>query len=791
MLSESFLRSVFAGILSATVCGVAAGQVVVVGLPREAPPKAGAPVPPPYAVLNVDKNGTATIGLTLENTSTTPAKLDLSITDFVHTAGGVSYDLRAALPTIAGATPADQTKLTAGTLAPGAAARVSIKITVNQLWESGESVGKLINAGTDELAELRATRIPAAFNVQLSQPTPETLQAPDSQPSLTVVNNDPMTYTFSWDIQAQGKTFQDPDPKNQVFTIPANSSLQLDISGAAPTPSMRKRGTAANFILSLLTAGTLKDDVKDASLVLHPQIASSSGVPPQPDKYLAFRLRSHFWTSVVQELAEASCTMLLLLVGGLASLWFRYYIPNALGALKLQRQLKAMEIKIAGTGDTLASKWRVMLLGYIADGRSGLDEIPWAFPGFSSRLTELQTSAAMYSAWIDIAYAASLVQAGTQNMLQQGRMPPTALDFIEQKLDDALEPIQTGNTTAEELQNMNAALKSAQATLQAIIAGTSLPNLETVIQTREAKVQAASAALQAAFPGFAALWTQIAAAVATPKPGEYLDRDMFSLKGDLLRQYYNLRMRLGAGVMAPQPPPPAAPPDGVALGDGGQTALTRLDAQDYTFRSYVTPDSVLTLRRASFFLTEMRQDFYEHALLAEAHKPQPAMEIRADSTGFRPAEPIHMLLRFQREELNQVAAVQEWTCRWNLGDGAVETGWDIYHQYSTPGTYNVTVTIINIRGAQVETHAPIARSFTVAGPPPAKRWLSRFALTPEAKVEAGQLAFVLAIALLGVFAAARDKVQSMSLVSAAAAIIAIGFGADTLKSLITQKAGDK
>jgi hypothetical protein len=61
--------------------------------------------------------------------------------------------------------------------------------------------------------------------------------------------------------------------------------------------------------------------------------------------------------------------------------------------------------------------------------------------------------------------------------------------------------------------------------------------------------------------------------------------------------------------------------------------------------------------------------------------------------------------------------------------------------------------------------------------------------SPEAKIEASRLAFALAIAVAGVYTLARDKVGTMDLLPAVGALIALGFGVDIVKTVLTQNAG--
>ena len=724
--------------------------------------------------MTVDQNGNASITLTLGNSSNSPVPLMLSVSDFKHAERGGKDYLLGTTPIVAGASEADRSKLTKQQLGPGET--VAVKITVAGLWEAGESTAQLSNAG-QSLATLRALRRPAAYNVQIESQNEEAVLGPDSRAVITLINNDPMTYRFSWELVTLGKA--GTDGKNSLIELPANGSARLDISAAVPH-------------VSFLAAGTLKDQLEDATLVLHPILESQDGVPPLAPKPLPLKLRLRFWSSFSQQAIAFVLTSGLLLIGGLASLWSRYFIPNALGALKVRRQLRGMQEKLDGIGDDLASQWRVLLAWRFETCNRGLHEIPWAFPAFASRLTELQADAAMQNEWLEITYGVSLVLNDANKLVQTG-IPPTVLQWIGEKCNEALQPIETGFTKPEELQNMKLALKTAQDYVQALKTAAPIKDLDDAIKEREASIQPALDQLRQGFPVFVGLLNQVAAAIGkAPSPATYLDRDTFSLKAELLQRYRDLTIRAGAAAF----PPAMAAAAGFPGGGQGQmqlagTALNRLIARDTKFKDYVEPDAYESLRIAQLFVTEMRQDFYTDALLAEIQKPEPALEIHAEPFPVKTGIPVHFSIRFLRDALNKIAAVQEWTCYWDFNDGSErQSGWDVYHRYSSAavGNRKVSVTIVDLAGETLAPTHPIERSFPVTGiVPPTRRLLRMPNVTAEAKIEMWHLALVLVIALFGVYATARDKVEGLGVFEGAAAIIAIGFGADTLKNLITQK----
>jgi hypothetical protein len=733
----------------------------------------------PVPEMAVDKSGNASLSLTLQNATGRPAPLRLFLGDFVHssTKPGPDYPLNTT-STIAGNGDADRGKLAKQQLLPRET--LGIKIAVSQLWETGESTAELKNLG-QTVATLRALRIPAEYNVQLEGPNPEAVFSGDSHAFVKIINNDPATHHFKWELVSQGNSRTDQDHSN--IEVPANGAVQLDLSKAGPP-------------VSLLQAGTLKEAVVDSNLILHPVIPAQIGIPPLAAKMLPLKLRLRFWSPLWQELWASVWTMFFLLVGGLASLWFRYYIPNATGAIKLRRDLHAMIEKLNGIGDSLDSQWRVLLSWRISSCRDGLHDMFWFFPAFASRFTELQNDAKMFSDWVDIAYGVSLVLEDTNKLIQRG-IPPTMRRLIQEQCDLALRPIVTGFTKPEELEAMHADLKAAQDYVQALSAGLAIADLDKIIKDRENALQPEINVLIQAFPSFAGLLTQLAARIAQPiTPAAYLDRDTFSLKAELLKQYRDLTIRAGAAVF----PPAMAAAVGVGGGGGAQqhpdTALGRIVARDSVFKDYVEPDAYESLRVAQFFVTEMRQDFYTDALEREIQKNPPALQIRTEPASIQQGVPVHFSLRFLRQGVNGIAALQEWTCYWDFGDGTEpETGWDVYHCYNSipagpSANCAVAVKLVDLEGQVMQPSAPITKTVTVQGQPKRKVFRIR-RLTPQAKIEASRLGFVLLIALLGVFVTARGKVETLGVFEAAGALIALGFGVDTLKNLITQTPAEK
>jgi hypothetical protein len=81
--------------------------------------------------------------------------------------------------------------------------------------------------------------------------------------------------------------------------------------------------------------------------------------------------------------------------------------------------------------------------------------------------------------------------------------------------------------------------------------------------------------------------------------------------------------------------------------------------------------------------------------------------------------------------------------------------------------------------APLELDCEVAAGDVAHGP-----WYS---LGPESRLEAGRLLLIMSVAMFGIFTSARDQIASLSWPAAVALVVGLGFGADALKNLITQK----
>lgn len=617
--------------------------------------------------------------------------------------------------------------------------------------------------------------------MQIVSVTPESpeIQFTGSRALVGIRNSDPFNYRFAWKLRLGEKQVN-----GSCFDLPAYGTRYIEF---APPPQDKKvaplqqpvcggpQTVAADFpSAAFLTAGTLKDEVVKGSLLLEPDFGTEIGQPVAA-KEIPVAVRLSFWGDNLQQFSNAFWVFLLLALGGAVSIWVNCGIPNIRRGLSLCRRIVEIDLKIKGLGTSLDSRWRVMLQSHLPGMREELRSGPWWFPSFGTTLDRLNLKIGTLQEWVDIAYTASLLmhRAGERPEM----FPPSVLRAIQERCTRALTPIESGFTKPEELEAMRADLNAARHCLEVTLAGLPNPDLEKEIAAREDRTAGLVSNPAAAPPQFAGLIQQAAAARLAPlSPDNCIARDIYSLKLDLVRVYQE-RLK--------QVPVAAAAPGG---GPAPSSSLLRLQAHGERLAEYLIPDTHESLRIAVLLVNEMRQDIFADSdgpLAAALQASPPAVMITHDPDAIRVNTPVRFALSFGQQLLNEAVARQEWRCAWDFGDGCPrEYGWEVFHSFAAAGQPTIRVTIHDLKASPVKPDPPPAQ-VTVAPHDSSPYWFE-----PETKVEIARLGIVLALALFGLLATAQAKAETLTFLEAVSAVIALGFGAGTVKNLVLRASSD-
>jgi hypothetical protein len=702
----------------------------------------------------LDADGAGAITMVLRNKSADDiVDLGLVVDQFTHTVNGATYTLKST----ATVTPAPGGKSVAknnGT--------VPVAVSVSNVTAAGESTAKVRYKG-QVIATLRAIRVPAAYNVQIVSPTPDNpeIHLVGDRARFTLKNGDALTYPFQWQLRYNGELYQ-----GEPFTLPAAGTYDLTLPIQATD---KTKGPSSAWFWS----GTLKDETGKGSLILTPQFAGVE--EPLAAKEIPVGLRFSFWGVNGQEIWNWAVTFLLLAVGGVASILINAGIPNTRSALALRRQIGALDAKVAGLDPSIDSQWRALLEARLTKLREPLKSGKWRWilPSSAATLKSATDEYTMIQQWVEIVYNTSVL---THDMAEgAATIPPTVRAHISESCRKALSPMESGFTSNDELTAMKASLADAQQLLDTTLAGAGNPDLEKEIKAREGELttqdRTGLADRHAEIFGPLIRRANDMAEKNVIPPDTYVDRDIVSLKMEWLRAYDDLLLRRPTAVAA------AA---NANLAAAVQSAGTRLQAHGPRLVEYMIPDTFDSLRIATLLVTEMREDLYADGALTDGlgelrieHEPA---EVKAN-------EPLRLQLRFDRQLLNEAAARQEWTVRWNFDDGSKEeTGWEVWHVFPTAGKKTATVTMVDLKGNAIQPAPP--NKIIDVQQPERPNW------GPENTLEVVRTGVVLLIALLGLMTAAQQKVEDLTFFEAVGAVIALGFGADTIKNLVLKASSD-
>jgi hypothetical protein len=146
---------------------------------------------------------------------------------------------------------------------------------------------------------------------------------------------------------------------------------------------------------------------------------------------------------------------------------------------------------------------------------------------------------------------------------------------------------------------------------------------------------------------------------------------------------------------------------------------------------------------------------------------------------------------FFNDALDGAAAKQEWTCEWDFGDGLTGKGWKVAHYFElrkgaqgiTP--FPITARLRDENGNLVADAA--GKAIEVTRTVDVRPSVQGSLVDDRAWTESLKLTAALLIAVFGLVAGARDQLLKLDILPGLVAVFLVGFGADTIKSLLTTK----
>jgi hypothetical protein len=231
----------------------------------------------------------------------------------------------------------------------------------------------------------------------------------------------------------------------------------------------------------------------------------------------------------------------------------------------------------------------------------------------------------------------------------------------------------------------------------------------------------------------------------------------------------------------------------LAQGTQEKEMLERLDKYRPKLLGYLQLQSWPAIRSARLLMRQMKDDVYP-SRLREALLAKSATIMMTAMRAYHRA-PLEFCVCFTSPVLENSAAQEEWTCHWAFGDDLNETGWTVSHYFQlkrdgrlkrlVQQDFNIKATFVDDVGNVLKdpaTNEPLTLEKPVTVFPAREQPF----FGERARTELLKLMAALSIAVLALMAGAREELMKLDILPGLIAVFTIGFGADTIKNLLTK-----
>ena len=702
---------------------------------------------PDFVVDNT--GGSASALIRICNLSANVITLNLNVSDFqAETGERLGSDAAAFQPAI--------TSVAAKTgVEPSCAVT---KITAGKLWFVGWSSAQLLN-GKDSIATLTANRARAPFAVKLEggeKPEIHFIRAGglfgQGPTKIQLRNDDPVPYRFRLHVEIDGRNC-DTNPPLGTRDIRGSSGVEATV-------------TCDDSLFDFARTGMLKPDSRPGTAVIEFLSYDSRTVVGTKRQPLTASL---YWFPEYYELtANVLASIVILLLGALTAVAVTLVVPNRLRKRALIDRLQCVRSNLNGVHPPEIAKQTHLLLVL---ERSRLDSLRSNCAVYSldanATLTQVQQSTAALerNAAVFIRLCRVLMSADDPTSLQY---PPSVLSRIRQTCRDAFSLLQLMPLSDIDAATVEQSTRDAEKLL--LSEGQVLDWLETQIRSAEQTIQnllcdaGPPKKPKATLP---APWERLKAMNSTALadmelwdtmplfPGQYALRDRRAVLLLLFHRVATLDVIVPLAVPA-----------------------ERKQVFEEFVQKCAAPADLVVLQQ---LVTELEQACYESNIVGAIGSKPVTIVPEGDVLSY---SPIRLQILFPNEpKLNTAAAQARIGVTWNFGDGTpAGTGWRVWHYFISQGAaYSVTATFTgsndkSILGKDGNTASATA-TISARNIPEEFRHRNK-------RLEVIRFFLVLLTATFGI-QAARQLLPTADIFSAIIGIFALGFGATTMRSLLS------
>jgi hypothetical protein len=204
--------------------------------------------------------------------------------------------------------------------------------------------------------------------------------------------------------------------------------------------------------------------------------------------------------------------------------------------------------------------------------------------------------------------------------------------------------------------------------------------------------------------------------------------------------------------------------------------LVRMRIVDDTMIDFLRRQDFGALASAELLLRQFKEEVSVHDLGAAIAASPQQLYVTEDRDLVRANTPILMRVIFNEPTYNRAAAKGLVECAWSFdGDKPTEKGWEVYHYFPEAGDFQVKITFKNVDQSLI-THHALSHRVTVSA--------QRAEGYAHVWVEVQRWFAGFFVAIVGLFAGAKDKVLSFDTLGTIFAVFLLGFSVDIAKNVI-------
>jgi|GEM_PF-2437883 len=644
----------------------------------------------------------------------------------------------------------------------------TVVATITGVKQPGSFDADLSFDGND-FGKVKIIDLPFAVTVDGPDPNKADLTLVDGEAtSIALKNDDAADYPVIWRLNVGGKEIC-----GDQLTLPAKGVGLIQCNPSVP------------FTLSRIEDLFKVESTEGHSLLLYPVLpgTTASFDKSSPWKIIPVKASlSHFGASAQQFWGYVGIVGVLIL-GGLASLLLSQALPNRLRRLNIKERLMNTARTTANLTSGVGSKLQVLLRlerSRIFDMLESRNTFSPDFAGVAARCNDDTTK---LESRVALAQQIDVVLERLEQKLTLGP-PPSQIAAIEALIDDAKVLLAKTEPTDKDLEAAQAAITEAARRVDLLnepdeTFGQGLAkrvaDVQNDIGTNFANDQVFTQ-FNTALPGPYRALKRIPNNALTIAPAQCAELDMAVEKLLLMKEYVLL-----------------------FEGTQDQAMLQRLDQNKARLLGYLQLQSWPAMRSARLLMRQMKDDVYPERL-RQALVAKSATIVMKPALAYERA-PLEFCVCFNSDALEKAAAREEWTCKWAFGDNLSESGWSASHYFLLPrangfklpagiklppaAEFTVRATFLDDSGnvlSDPATNQAVTIEKQVNVRPGQQQWL----FGDRARTELLKLFAALFIAVFALVSGAREQLMKLDILPGIIAVFTIGFGADTIKNLLTR-----